>query len=120
MLDDCAMNSLRIGPATSTPAPAISDIVTCRPSVHIVILQVPHCPLGDQVRATVNASMTTARIDATIEKTEGVFASPTLLIDGVEVIGATFHDTPSCRLDLPREENVLVALGAFSPQEHAV
>jgi Ni,Fe-hydrogenase III small subunit len=114
------MNTLRTGPVTTPLTPAISDIVTSRPSVRIVILHVPDCPLVDQVRATVNAALITAGIEATIEEIEGIVASPTLLIDGVEVIGATFHDAPSCRLDLPTEEDVLVALGAFSLQEYAV
>jgi len=118
--DDRAMNNLRTGPVTTPLRSAISDIVTYRPPVRIVVMHVPDCPLVEQVRATVDAALITAGIEATIEEIEGVFASPTLRIDGVAVNGGPFHDAPSCRLDLPTEEDVLVALGASTFQEHAV
>lgn len=120
MVDDRAMNNLRTGPVTTPLTPATSDVVTSRTPVRIVILHVPDCPLVEQVRATVNAAVIAAGIEATIEEIEGAFASPTLLIDGVGVKGGPFHDVPSCRLDLPTEEDVLVALGASIFQEQAV
>jgi hypothetical protein len=106
----------------TTPVPEMSDAVaspTVRKALHIVLLQVPDCPLVDRLRITVSDALRRVRIEATIEEVVGAFASPTLLIDGADVTGASSFKTPACRLDLPTEEDVLVALGVTYIQESA-
>lgn len=38
------------------------------------------------------------------------FASPTVLVDGVDVSAATSNDAPACRLDLPSETDLIAAI----------
>jgi hypothetical protein len=84
-----------------------------------VILHVPDCPLVDRLRATVQSALKTVEIEANIEEMEGAFASPTLLVDGVEVSESSFHDGPSCRLELPTKGDVLAALAYHGLPEGA-
>jgi hypothetical protein len=80
------------------------------PSVHITLLHVPDCPFVDAVRTTVRNALATTNIEAIIEEVEGPYASPTLLVNGHDVTGASSHDATSCRLNLPTEAQVLTAL----------
>jgi hypothetical protein len=85
------------------------------PAVLIQLLHVPDCPLVDQVRATLRTSMAKTTIPVMIEEIEGPYPSPTLLIDGQDVSGRSAVSAPSCRLDLPTEEQVLAALSSTRP-----
>jgi alkylmercury lyase len=69
------------------------------------------------VRTTLRSALIEAGIEATIKEIEGDFASPTLLIGGVDVTGAASCDLPSCRLDLPTREQILTALRRDEPLE---
>jgi hypothetical protein len=42
----------------------------------------------------------------------GDFPSPTILINGVDVMGVPMTTGAACRLDLPSEERILAALAA--------
>ncbi|MDA8069181.1 hypothetical protein [Conexibacter sp. DBS9H8] len=55
----------------------------------------------------------------TIEEVEGPYPSPTLLVGGIDVTGRTPAAGPSCRLDLPTEEQIVAALAAASIPEQA-
>jgi hypothetical protein len=41
---------------------------------------------------------------------EGWFPSPSILVNGIDVMGAPAIDSASCRLDLPTRERVMSAL----------
>lgn len=56
-----------------------------RSRVRIQLLHVPDCPLVDQVRSTLRASLAKTSVQATIEEVEGPYPSPTLLINGTDV-----------------------------------
>ncbi|MGH8997118.1 MAG: hypothetical protein ACRDYB_14000 [Acidimicrobiales bacterium] len=45
---------------------------------------------------------------------EGPYPSPTLLVDGVDATGRPTTAGPSCRLDLPTEEEILTSLRGAS------
>lgn len=90
-----------------------------RPVVQVQLLHVPGCPLVDRVNGTLRSGLSKVNVRVTIEELEGPYASPTLLIDGIEVTGRTPAPGVSCRLDLPTEEQVLVALAAASVREPA-
>jgi hypothetical protein len=47
-----------------------------------------------------------------VQELEGAFASPTLLVDGVDVTGRPAVSEPSCRLDLPTREQILAAFNS--------
>jgi hypothetical protein len=67
--------------------------------------------LVDSVLATVEECLREARIDAVVHQREGAFASPTLLVDGADVVtGAPVRTPGSCRLDLPNRGQILAAL----------
>jgi hypothetical protein len=79
-------------------------------AVRIQLLHVPDCPLVDRVRATLRTSLAKTTLRVTIDEIEGPYPSPTLLIDGHDVTGRIASPEPSCRLDLPTEEQIVAAL----------
>jgi hypothetical protein len=82
----------------------------------IELLHVADCPLVDRVRATVEGCLADAGIGAAVHEREGLFASPTLLIDGRDVVtGAPVQAQASCRLDLPTPKQILAALNPSAP-----
>ncbi len=75
------------------------------------LLYVPGCPSLTSVRAMTEDCLRQVGIDAVVHEREGAFASPTLLIDGVDVVTGAPAQTPgSCRLDLPSRDRILAAL----------
>jgi len=50
------------------------------------------------------------RVDVQIDDREGDFPSPSIIIDGRDVMGAPTIFAPCCRLDPPTRERVLAAL----------
>jgi hypothetical protein len=52
----------------------------------IELVYVPACPLVDRVRAVVRECLEDAGIDAVVHEREGAYPSPTLLVDGADVI----------------------------------
>jgi hypothetical protein len=76
----------------------------------IEILRVPDCPLVGRVRETVDRALARVRVHAEVQELVGEYASPTLLIDGLDVTGRRPAAGACCRLDLPTEAQVLAAL----------
>jgi hypothetical protein len=74
------------------------------------ILHTPDCPHLDQARALVRSCLAELRLDTLIRDREGDFPSPTILVNGVDVMGRTDIQGAMCRLDLPTRERVLAAL----------
>ena len=48
--------------------------------------------------------------DPTTPATYRRFASPTVLVDGVDVLAGTLSDAAACRLDLPSETDLIAAI----------
>jgi len=86
-------------PARSQPAQA-----------RIEILHSPDCPHVDQGRALLRSCLAELRLETPIRDREGDFASPTILVNGVDVMGRTDIQGAMCRLDQPTRERVLAAL----------
>lgn len=82
--------------------------------MRIELLTAPHCPNADEVRKLVVDCLTTLDIKVPIIDRVGSYASPTVLVDGVDVMrpeaGAPIGN--ACRLDLPTRQRVLDALRA--------
>lgn len=76
-----------------------------------LILQVPDCPLVEELHDLVRECLTALGDQRTIETKVGDYPSPTLVIGGLDVAtGRPVDDSVCCRLDLPSRDQVLVAL----------
>jgi hypothetical protein len=80
--------------------------------MRIELLTSPGCPNAAAAKKTVTDCLTTLGIDTPIVERVGCYASPTVLVDGVDVMcpdgGAPIGD--ACRLDLPTAQRILDAL----------
>ena len=82
-------------------------------SPRVQILHVGDCPLVGGLRETVLRSLARAGCGAWIEELQGDYPSPTLLIDGIDIVtGRPVDPHPACRLDVPTEDQVVAALRA--------
>jgi hypothetical protein len=81
-------------------------------TVRIELLTSPGCPNAAAAKRTVTDCLATLGIDAPIIERVGGYASPTVLVDGVDVMrpedGVFRGDV--CRLDLPTPQRILHAL----------
>lgn len=91
---------------TSVPGSAVADDT----AVRVQLLHVADCPLVGKLRTMIQRALARSGLHAEIEELEGPFPSPTLLIDAVDATGRNAGSEPSCRLDLPSEEQILTAL----------
>ena len=77
----------------------------------IELWHVPDCPLIDQVRTTLQECLLATDIDVPVRERQGAYPSPTLVINGVDVVtGTTPADGMCCRLDLPTHTQIQTAL----------
>jgi alkylmercury lyase len=80
--------------------------------MRIELLTSPGCPHATAARETVTDCLTTLGIHVPIAERVGRYPSPTVLVDGIDVMrpeaGASIGD--ACRLDLPTTQRVLQAL----------
>lgn len=76
----------------------------------IQLLYFAGCPHADAARALLKACL--ARLDLAwpIEEKNGDYPSPTILIDGVDVMGKPPAAGRMCRLDAPTEARLMAAL----------
>ena len=74
------------------------------------ILHSPDCPHVDQARALLRDCLAELQLETPIRDREGVFPSPTILVNGVDVMGRTDMHGEMCRLDPPTREQGLAAL----------
>ncbi len=84
----------------------------------IELLTAPGCPNAEQARAVVAECLDTLGLDVPFNHLVGHYPSPTVLIDGIDVMrpesGPPTGD--ACRLDLPTHQRVLEALrGRLGP-----
>lgn len=83
----------------------------------IEVLSSPGCPHAVAAKKTVADCLAALGINVPITERVGRYPSPTVLIDGIDVmrpeVGAAIGD--ACRLDLPTPHRVLDALRARRP-----
>lgn len=70
------------------------------------------CPHAGASRELLHRCLQRVGVALIVAEIEGDFASPSVRIDGVDVMGEATTDGRACRLDRPTEERVLAALGA--------
>ena len=80
--------------------------------MRIELLTSPGCPHAAAARETVTDCLTTLGMDVPLIERVGRYPSPTVLVDGIDVMrpeaGASIGD--ACRLDLPTAQHVLEAV----------
>jgi hypothetical protein len=77
--------------------------------VIVELRSVPDCPNLDRVRTALNTALADLGLPSTVIERVGDYPSPSVLIDGVDVMGA--GDGPAaCRLDLPTVDDLRAAL----------
>jgi hypothetical protein len=87
-------------------------------AVTIELLHVLDCPHVEQARRLLIACLSELGLDhLRVEDKEGNFPSPSIVVNGRDVMGATVADSASCRLDLPTRERLVVALRDASGAE---
>ncbi len=83
--------------------------------MQIELLTSPGCPNADTAKQTITDALATLGIDVPIIERIGRYPSPTVLVDGVDVMrpgtGAPIGD--ACRLEMPTPQRVLDALSAY-------
>lgn len=85
---------------------------TTGPKRHLVqLLSVPDCPNVEQARATLRQVLADVAITTAVEELVGDYPSPTVVIDGRDVVtGAPPASGTCCRLDLPTAAQIAEAL----------
>lgn len=79
----------------------------------------PGCPNAALARQLLVECLTAASIEEPIIERVGEYSSPTVLIDGVDVMRPGEKLTGNaCRIDLPTRERVLAALRGQPPSGH--
>jgi glutaredoxin len=76
----------------------------------IELLHVSDCPHVDAARALLHECLTELQLDVAIEDKEGAYPSPTIIVNGVDVMGAPAFMAAACRLDVPTKTSLLAAL----------
>jgi hypothetical protein len=85
------------------------DVTTLTPRIQI--LHVPGCPRLAVLRERVARTLTELSVTVTVEQLCGSYPSPTLLIDGLDIVtGRLPEQGASCRLTLPSPEQIHAAL----------
>ena len=79
-------------------------------ALRIELLHVPNCPHVADARLLLTSVMEELNIDASIEELEGAYPSPTIRVDGVDVMGEPASKEASCRLDVPTRDRLIAAL----------
>jgi hypothetical protein len=81
--------------------------------MRIELLTTPGCPNAQTTRKILADCLSSLGIDEPIIDRVGRYASPTVLIDGVDVMRPAAAKAPigdACRLDLPTSRHILDAL----------
>lgn len=78
--------------------------------IRIELLYLADCPHIATARSLLISCMQELGCVADVEEREGAFPSPTILVNGCDVMSAGLSAEASCRLDTPTRERVLAAL----------
>ncbi|MFZ0179675.1 MAG: alkylmercury lyase [Candidatus Dormiibacterota bacterium] len=89
-------------PREAAPHRAIATVIE--------LLHTPGCPHVEETRSLLRSCLAELAIDTPIQEREGDYPSPTILVNGVDVMGRTAVHGAMCRLDLPTRGPVIGAL----------
>ena len=83
--------------------------LTRRPAIEL--LHLPDCPNVDPARTLLQACLSEIGLTSIeVADKAGDFPSPSILVNGIDVMGQPAIGSASCRLDLPTGERVMSAL----------
>jgi hypothetical protein len=80
--------------------------------MRIELLHTLGCPHVDQALSLLRTCLAELELETTVVEREGDYPSPTILVNGVDVMGRSDLQGAMCRLDLPTRDRVLAALTA--------
>jgi hypothetical protein len=78
----------------------------------IELLHVSDCPDVNAARALLSECLAELQLEVAVEDKEGAYLSPTILVNGVDVMDAPASMAAACRLDGPTKPRLLLALRA--------
>jgi hypothetical protein len=78
--------------------------------MEVELLYVAGCPHVDAARQMLNACINELGLAVHIEERMGEYPSPTIRVDGEDVMGSPPFVGAACRLDIPTRQRVLTAL----------
>jgi hypothetical protein len=78
--------------------------------VEIELLFVAGCPHVGAARELIRACVEELQLTAHINEKVGAYPSPTIRVDGEDVMGSPPFSEAACRLDTPTRERVLASL----------
>jgi hypothetical protein len=80
--------------------------------MNVELLVAPDCPNASAARALLTTCLHRLGLDIGVRELVGDYPSPTILVDGIDVMTGQAGGRPisACRLDVPTESRVLAAL----------
>jgi hypothetical protein len=78
--------------------------------VKVELQHVPGCPHAEAARALLRECLAELELDVPFDDIEGEYPSPTILVNGEDVMGAPASQAAACRLDVPTRARLLAAL----------
>lgn len=78
--------------------------------VNVELRSVPECPNLAPAREELHAALADLGLPAVVTEVVGDYPSPSILVNGVDVMGGTGDGPAACRLDLPTGERIRAAL----------
>ncbi|WP_406044988.1 alkylmercury lyase family protein [Micromonospora sp. NBC_00898] len=85
----------------------------------VELRSVPDCPNLASVREALYTSLAALGLPAEVTEVVGDYPSPSVLVNGVDVMGGVVDDGAACRLDLPTAEHLRAALQQAMTSESA-
>ena len=79
-------------------------------AIEVELLYVPGCPHLEAARALLSACLSELRLDIQLTERKGAYPSPTIRVNGRDVMGGPASSAASCRLDPPTRERLVAAL----------
>ncbi len=79
-------------------------------TMRVELLHVPDCANVDGARRLLHQCLRELRLHVDVAEKEGEFPSPTILVNGREVMGPPASQEAACRLDLPTHARIIAAL----------
>jgi len=76
----------------------------------IELRHVPGCPHADAARALLRECLAELKLEVAFADEEGEYPSPTILVNGEDVMGAPAFQAAACRLDVPTRQRLLAVL----------
>jgi hypothetical protein len=78
--------------------------------MRVQLLSIPDCPNVVRTRDLLRSCMAELGLPDEVDESQGEYPSPSILVNGTDVMGDPGYRTASCRLDVPTREAILGAL----------